>query len=157
MLRPVLLALATLLAVPAIAQTRVTRLEDTMPPAPPPGGVSVAKDGRIVISSSVCPMLGPAPGVPGADYTPGVDAEGKRVAPADLPSATPPLKLDNIPVEIEANLQQRYGIPANANFQANAIIGFVTVQDGRAYLNGKPIAESDEETMRAACKSAGVR
>jgi hypothetical protein len=162
MLRPVLLALATLLVVvPAVAETRVTPppgLEETLPPAPPPGGVSVSKDGRIVISSSVCPLLGPAPGVPGADYTPGVDVQGKPVAPADLPSATPPLKLDNFPIEIDVNLQKRFGIPANPSlFHGKAIIGFVTIEDGRAYFNGQPIGESDAAMMRAACKSAGVR
>lgn len=161
MLRWVWLAPAMLLVLPAAAQTRVTPppgLEETLPPPPPPGGVSVSKDGRIVISSSVCPMLGPAPGVPGADYVPGVDAQGKPVAPADLPSATPPLKLDNFPIEIDVNLQKRFGIPANASlFHGKAIIGFVTVKDGQAYFNGQPISDNETAMFAAACKAAGAR
>jgi hypothetical protein len=158
MRRLVLLALAAFAAFPAMAQTRVTPppgLEDTLPPPPSPGGVSVSKDGRIVMSSTVCPLLGAAPGVPGADYTPGVDAEGKAVPPADLPSSTPPLKLDNFPIEIDVNLQKRFGIPANsALFKGTAIIGFVTIQDGRAYFNGQPISANEEAMMQAACATA---
>ncbi len=150
------LALAALVIAPAMAQTRVTPppgLEEA--PPPPPGGVSVSKDGRIVISSDLCPgLLGAEPGVPPADYTPGVDAEGQKVAPADLPGSAPPLKLDNFPIEIDVNLQKRFHIPADATlFHGKAIIGFVTVEDGRAYFNGQPISENEEEMLAAACRT----
>jgi hypothetical protein len=151
-----LLALA-LAASPALGQTAVTPpkgLEDV--PPPPPGGVSVSQDGRIVISSDLCPGLaGAASTVPGADYTPGVDVNGKPVASADLPSTAPPLKLDNFPIEISVNLQKRFGIPANSTlFHGKAIIGLVTIRDGRAYFNGEPISQSEQEMMEAACKEA---
>lgn len=150
--------LALALAVsPALGQTAVTPpkgLEDV--PPPPPGGVSVSQDGRIVISSDLCPGLaGAASQVPGADYTPGVDVNGKPVAPADLPGTAPPLKLDNFPIEISVNLQKRFGIPANSTlFHGKAIIGLVTIRDGRAYFNGEPISQSEQDMMVAACKEA---
>jgi hypothetical protein len=157
MTRMILLALAAAIT-PAAAQTKVTPpagFEDTLPP-PPPGGVSVSKDGRIVISSDLCPGLsGAEPAVPGADYTPGVDVAGHAVAPADLPGGAPALKLDNFPIEISINLQKRFGIPAQSTlFQGKAIIGLVTLRDGRAYFNGEPISENEQNMMAAACKSA---
>ncbi len=160
MVRPVVLVLLVLALSPAFGQTAVTPpagLEDMAPP--PPGGVSVSRDGRMVISSDLCPGLnGAVPGVPGADYTPGVDVNGKSVAPADLPNGAPPLKLENFPIEISVNLQKRFGIPANSTlFHGKAIIGVVTIRDGRAYFNGQPISESEQETMQAACKQAGAR
>jgi hypothetical protein len=160
MLRLILTALAALFALPAFAQTSVTPppgLEDMAPP--PPGAVSVAKDGRMVMSSTLCPSLaGAEAGVPGADYTPGVDADGNPVAPADLPSATPPLKLDDFPIEISVNLQKRFGIPANSSlFHGKAVVGYVTVQDGRAYFNGQPISQNEQDMLAAACQAAKPR
>ncbi len=121
---------------------------------PPPGGVVVSADGRTVISSTLCAELaGRPPEVPPADYTPGVDARGNAVAPADLPGGAPPLALDNFPVEISVNLQKRFGIPADAKlFRGKAIIGLVTVRDGRAYFNGEPITDNERDMMVAACK-----
>jgi hypothetical protein len=157
MLRLVALALAVFAAFPVVAQTRVTPppgLEDTAPP-PPPGGMSVAKDGRIVMSSSVCPLLGEEPGVPGADYTPGIDVNGKSVAPADLPNSAPRLNLDDFPIEINVDLQKRYGVRTNSGlFYDKSMTGLVTVKDDRAYFNGKPLSDSERDMMRAACKAA---
>src|SRR5690348_4670308 len=134
-MRYALVAAATLaLVAPALADTL---------PVPPPGGVIVSPDGQVVISSTLCGALGaPPPGVPGAAYVPGVDAEGKPVAPADLPSAAPPLDLDNFPIEVKAKLAGSFGVPAGGvPYGAKAIIGYVTVHDGHAYFNGKPLAE----------------
>jgi hypothetical protein len=160
MLRLILTALAALFALPAFAQSSVTPppgLEDMAPP--PPGGVSVSKDGRMVMSSTLCPSLaGAEAGVPGADYTPGVDVDGRPVAPADLPSSTPPLKLDDFPIEISVNLEKRFGIPANSSlFHGKAVVGYVTVEDGRAYFNGQPISQSEQDMLAAACQAAKRR
>lgn len=158
MTRLLFLALAAAAITPAAAQTKLTPpagFEDT-PPPPPPGGVSVSRDGRIVISSDLCPGLSGADStVPGADYTPGVDVEGRAVAPADLPGGPPALKLDNFPIEISVNLQKRFGIPAQSTlFHGKAIIGLVTLRDGRAYFNGEPISENEQNMMAEACKTA---
>ena len=134
---------AALMIAPAFADTL---------PAPPPGGVAVSPDGRVVISSTLCSALGaPPPGVPGPDYVPGMDAEGKPVAPADLPSAGPSLDLDNFPIEVKAKLP---GVSAPTPWSTRAVLGYVTVRDGRAYFNGTPLAEDDRAAMAAACRTA---
>lgn len=123
-------------------------------PMPPPGGVVVSADGRTVISSTLCAELAAAaPDTAGADYMPGVDANGDAVAPADLPGGAPPLALDNFPIEISVNLQKRFGIPADAKvFRGKAIVGLVTIRDGRAFFNGEPITDNERAMMVAACR-----
>ncbi|MGO8919770.1 MAG: hypothetical protein ACLQJR_28050 [Stellaceae bacterium] len=160
MRRTVLAALAALaIAAPAFGQGQVTPpagLEDSV--LPPPGGVSVSGKGGIVISSDLCARLRRAPAVaaaPSAEYRPGVDVNGDAVAPADLPSDASPPKLDNFPIVIGPNLLKRYGISGNsALFPGKAVVGRVTLRDGRAYFNGEPISDNEREMMRAACKEA---
>ncbi len=126
-------------------------------PTPPPGGVFVSADGRIVISAWVCAELsGPVPGVPGPDYVPGVDAEGRAVTPADLPGGAPPVWLYDVPIEIDVGLQKRFGIAADSKlFRGTDIAGLVIVRDNRAYFNGEPIGENERAAMAAACRAHG--
>jgi hypothetical protein len=156
MQRTVLLALAALTAAPAFGQQPVSPpagLEDPVPP--PPGGASVSREGRIVMSSDLCARLRRAEAeAPGAAYRPGVDVNGDDVAPADLPGGSPP-KLENLPIEIGPNLQKRYGLAANSELgRGKRIVGLVTLRDGRAYLNGERIGDNEREMMLAACKEA---
>src|SRR6202035_5248786 len=87
-----------------------------------------AQQGPIVDSSSNCEAIAHVNDAPGIAYTPGIDVDGNAVAPAATrPLPTPPIK-------ITADLQRRFGIPANSRlFQGEAQIGYVTVQDGKAY------------------------
>jgi hypothetical protein len=145
MRRALLGALLALAAAPAAADPL---------PTPPPGGVIVSADGRTVISSTLCAELGgAAAGVPPADYKPGVDVDGHAVAPANLPSGAPPPALENFPIEIDAKLTQRFNVPAQSRlFRGKAIVGLVTVRDGRAYFNGEPIGDNERDLMIAACR-----
>jgi hypothetical protein len=161
--RIVLVALALAAAVPASAQQQVIPPPGVGaaappppppgPPPPPPGGVSVSGDGRIVISSGVCGALGGTPpGVAGADYVPGVDAQGNAVAPADLPRSAP-VATENFPIEIGVDLKKRFGVSSGSQFlRGKGVIGLVTVRDGRAYFNGAPLADNERDMMLAACK-----
>lgn len=123
---------------------------------PPPGGISVSNTGGIAISADVCDKLRRAAAAePGADYRPGVDVNGDAVAPADLPSNAPPMPLDNLPIVIGARLQQRYGLAGNAALlHRGAMIGLLTLRDGRAYFNGEPISGGERDMMLAACAEA---
>ncbi len=153
-----LVALVLAVAVPAFAQRQVTPPPgiDAPPPPPPPGGISVSNTGGIAISADVCDKLRRAAAAePGADYRPGVDVNGDAVAPADLPSNAPPMPLDNLPIVIGARLQQRYGLAGNAALlHRGAMIGLLTLRDGRAYFNGEPISGGERDMMLAACAEA---
>lgn len=121
---------------------------------PPPGGVTVSADGSLVISSQICPMLVQVPGVPGADYRPGVAVNGKPVAPADLPGAASPVTADNFPIEIDKDLAGKFGVPATGGaYDAKAIVGYVSVRGNRAYFNGKPLDADQNAALLAACRA----
>lgn len=124
-------------------------------PIPPPGGVEASPDGRIIISSRICAALRPDAEVPGADYQPGIDVNGKKVAPADLPASTPPLQLDNFPIEIKKELAGSFGVPAMGGaYSAKAILGYVTLHGNEAYFNGRPLALDQRAALIEACRRA---
>ncbi len=113
------------------------------PAKPPPGGMILSADGHAMFSADVCAGL--TPSVAGAGYVPGVDVEGRKVAPADLPGPAP-LPIENLPIIL------RHGAAAAGGHGSGLLIGQVTVRDGHAYFNGAPLAEDDQATMAAACR-----
>jgi hypothetical protein len=124
-------------------------------PAPPPGGVAAAPDGGLVISSQICGSLAgttATPGVPSADYQPGVDVSGNAVAPADLPSAPSTPTVDNFPIEIDQHLASRVHLPPGAS--SKAILGYVTVHGNQAYFNGQPLNADQSAALAEACHQA---
>jgi len=122
-------------------------------PVPPPGGVAAAPDGALVMSSQICASLPAAtPGVPSADYQPGVDANGNGVAPADLPSTPSTPSVDNFPIEIDQRLAHRFNLPPGSN--AKAVLGYVTVRGNQAYFNGQPLNADQTAAFAEACRAA---
>lgn len=96
----------------------------------------------IIVTPNRCVPL--AAHVPAADvaYVAGVDAEGRSVTPADLPSDGPTIPAGDVAVAIEVPLIRAPDTPRNrTEFDATAEIGYVTVgPDGQARLNGRPLA-----------------
>jgi len=122
-------------------------------PSPPPGGVAATPDGGLVMSSQICATLaGATPGVPSADYQPGVDVNGNAVAPADLPSTPSTPSVDNFPIEIDQRLAHRFNLPPGGN--AKAVIGYVTVRGNQAYFNGQPLNTDQTSALAEACRAA---
>jgi len=116
---------------------------------------AAAQQGPIVVSSSNCDAIAHVNDAPGVAYTPGVDVDGNAVAPADLPGSSTALNqaLASAPIKITVDLQKRFGIPANSVlFQGEAQIGYVTVQDGKAYLDGQPLNVAEQDLLATACK-----
>jgi hypothetical protein len=121
--------------------------------APPPGGVAPTPNGGLVISSQVCATLaGATPGVPSADYQPGVDVNGSAIAPADLPSAPSSPSVDNFPIEIDQHLASRFNLPAGGS--AKAILGYVTLRGNQAYFNGQALNADQSAALAEACREA---
>jgi hypothetical protein len=126
---------ALVFAVPCAAQT------------PPAGAVTRTQDGHIEVTGVPCSSL-----MAGADYVPGVAADGGAVAPADLPRDPSPITADDATIRIDSSLAGRFGVPASGGtFGAKAIYGYVTVRDGRAYFNGKPLAPDASAALAEAC------
>ncbi len=95
----------------------------------------------IVIAPNPCTPL--AVHVPAADvaYVAGVDAEGRPVVPADLPSDGLTIRPRDVAVDIEVPLISAPDTERNrTQFDATAEIGTVTIgPDGEARLNGRPL------------------
>jgi hypothetical protein len=123
----------------------------------PPGAVERSEQGSIVISPAVCAAFAADAAVPGAAYQPGIDVNGRKVAPADLP-ASASLALDNFPIEIRKNLAGAFGVPpAGGAFGAKAILGYVTVRGDQAFFNGKPLSADQNAALITACRKVGAR
>lgn len=96
----------------------------------------------------------PAPDVA---YKPGVDAQGRKVAPADLNGGAQITVPDRITFDVAVDLR-RYGIPSTSPlFQPNLPLGKVTVErDGRAFYNGQPLQSPEVEALRELCRQRGA-
>lgn len=91
---------------------------------------------------------------PGASYRPGVDVHGQPVVPADVGGQSVLPLPEAFEIDIEVDLQQRFGIPANQElFDADAQIGRVVVErDGRAYFNGVPLHDEAVAALIDRCQ-----
>ena len=110
--------------------------------------------GPIVVSSSACESIAHVNDAPGVAYAPGVDVEGNAVAPADLAGGDTALNqaVASAPIKITVDLRKRFGIPANARlFQGRSQIGYVTIEDGKVYLDGQPLNTAEQGLLVAAC------
>lgn len=112
--------------------------------------------GTINIGPQPCAEIAQLGETPGVAFTPGVDARGNDVAPADLPDSRNPAQsktLTQLPVKISSALLRKYGFPANENpFQGRAGVGYVTVRDGRAYLDGRELSPPETALLADACR-----
>ena len=122
----------------ALTIVAATAVEKTLP-TPPPGGVAVAKDGTVVVSKAACDQVVEHVPDAGVAYTPGVDVNGKAVAPADLPGSASPMNFDSFPIELDLNLRKKFRIPSQAQlFNFKAEFGTLTIEGnqeiGRAHV-----------------------
>ena len=89
------------------------------------------------------------------EYQPGVDANGRPVAPADLPGHGPlEIGADEVSIELRIPLSEFYEAPASLQpLIGNAEIdpGRVTVRDGVAYLGDHRLTGQDQNAIARAC------
>jgi len=87
-------------------------------------------------------------------YTPGVTADGRRVAPADLPGSGAGLKLpDSFSMPVVIDLQERFGLPANkGRYMGELNAGSVQFRDGKVTYNGQELASGSQNAIAAACR-----
>lgn len=111
----------------------------------------------IIVERTACQWL--KRHAPSADvaYTPGVDVNRRPVAPADLPGSADIRLPERIEVGITALLAERFGVPLDATFAAEAYLGTVTVQGNRVLFNGQPVNPAAEEDLVALCRAVPAR
>ncbi len=105
-----------------------------------------------IISADCARLFAHVPG-PDVAYQPGVDVYGREVAPADL-GGTPRIELpETILIDIEVDLLERFGIPANpALYDPDAEVGWVVYKDGRFTFNGQPLQDEAQAELAARCQ-----
>jgi hypothetical protein len=109
----------------------------------------------VIISRGDCARLTVHQPAPDVAYQPGVDVQGRPVAPADLPGSNPPIAMpDEIAIDITVEIRKRFGIPANsALFEPEARVGTIVVKpDGSATFNGQPLTSPESRALAALCQ-----
>ena len=108
---------------------------------------------RVAITRADCARLVAHVPDPDVAYQPGVDVYGREVAPADLGGA-PRIELpETILIDIEIDLLERFGIPANpALYDPDAEVGEVAYRDGRFTFNGQPLQDEAQAELAARCQ-----
>ncbi len=117
---------------------------------------AVALDAPIVtISKTDCDRLVAHRPAPDVAYQPGVDVNGRSVAPADLNGGIQIAVPETIRIPIEVDLFDRFGIPANSNqYEADAQVGEVVYRNGQAYFNDQPLQDETTAELAALCQKA---
>lgn len=116
-------------------------------------GVRVATDRETCLQAA-------GASVPSATYTPGVDAYGNAVAPAegDGGGVDSQWLAESVTIVLSVDMAKRYGIGNNgASFGAEAPLGQVTLRNGQVYVNGRPLQANDQAAFLDACNRLPMR
>jgi hypothetical protein len=108
----------------------------------------------VTIDTANCQLLMRHVMAPDVSYKPGVDVQGRAVAPADLPSNNTLELPKSIPIDIEIPVRTILG-PNSPYLTGDAKIqvGRVVVEaDGRVLFNGRPIPDTGRDQLIAACR-----
>jgi hypothetical protein len=114
---------------------------------------------RIIKEESEKGEATPAPDVA---YTPGVDTEGRSVAPADLEGGLRIKLPDRLVLPVEMSVRPYLKTPGQAGQNQpsaaekvgldKAFVGAIVVdKKGRVYFNGQPLFNKDQAELRKAC------
>ena len=85
-------------------------------------------------------------------YRPGVTADGRSVAPADLSGGYRVKSPESYSMDINIDLQERFGLPANkGQYMGEIKAGKVEIKDGKAFYNGQELATGAQNAVAEAC------
>lgn len=135
------------------------------PAAPTDLRPSTAAPSQIEIDADACRYA--VEHVPAADtdYKADVDVNGNPVVPADLAPRSQLKFPSTIPIPITSKVGRLLSAsapttstpettPANPGYRADALIGMVSLSDGRLYFNGQPIGDDADAELAALCRNA---
>ncbi len=110
----------------------------------------------IVIDPDGCQYLTLHEPAPDVAYRPGVDVDGRPVAPADLDD-TGRIEVPEVyETYIVVRLNRAINIPAGSNLEkienSEIAIGKVTVEDGTVYFDGVPLPSAEQHAIAEACR-----
>ena len=86
-------------------------------------------------------------------YTPGVTADGRAVAPANLGGGYAVKPPESFSMDINIDLQERFGLPATkGQYMGEIKAGKVEIKNGKAFYNGQELATGAQNEVARACR-----
>jgi len=121
---------------------------------------SAAGEHTIKITRHDCDQLVEYVQGPDVAYQPGVDVDGRPVAPADLDGGWQVRLPEVISIDITRDRLESSGLsPLSPLFQAEAFIGVVDIDlaNGHVRFNGADLSDPETQALAAFCRESGVR
>jgi hypothetical protein len=113
-----------------------------------------AQGSSVKVSKAECRRIVAHAPAPDVAYKPGVDARGRKVAPADAYGANPIALPDEITIDIGFNLAEKYGLGTGGKYKGEGYVGKVTVRGDKVYWNNVPLDGADQSALVEACRKA---
>ncbi len=100
----------------------------------------------IVSVETFCRILPEYQQPAGVEYQPGVDVNGKAVAPADLNGASPIQNFETIEIPVEVDLISRFGLAPKPGVELQPYVALMSIhKNGRVDYNGQDISKQAHE------------
>jgi len=116
-----------------------------------------AAERTIAVARSDCELAVRYVAPAGVDYQPGVDVNGRPVAPADLDDGRRLQLPESIPVIISEDTRKRFHVSHHSPlFDADAVVGIVELRlsDRRLTFNGVELDDHEANALAAMCRDA---
>lgn len=116
-----------------------------------------AAERTIAIARSDCDLAVRYVAPAGVDYQPGVDVNGRPVAPADLDDGRRLQLPESIPVFITDAMRKRFRVRHHSPlFDTDAVVGIVELRlsDRRLTFNGVELSDPEANALAAMCRDA---
>jgi len=117
-----------------------------------------AADHTIRIARHDCDQLVDYVPAPDVAYQPGVDGDGRAVAPADLDGGWHVNLPEYVSIDITREIARHFALPTDSPlFKAEAFIGVVDIdlRSGRVRFNGADLSDPEMQALAALCRGAG--
>ena len=111
----------------------------------------------IAIARSDCQLAVRYVSPAGVDYQPGVDVNGRPVAPADLDNRQRLQLPESIPIIITDDMRERFHVSHHSPlFDADAVVGIVELRlsDRRLTFNGVALSDPEANALAFLCHDA---
>ena len=109
---------------------------------------------RLAVTPDVCDRLVVHRPDDDVAYQPGVDVEGRPVAPADLPGTVRLAMPETITIPVTVDVIERFGLPFDPGaVEADGLIGTLTLRGDRLTFNGQPLYDVEQDYLNWLCQS----
>lgn len=109
----------------------------------------VVQANTLEVDRAACKLLATHQPLPDVAYNPAVDVRGNPVVAADLNPS--PTVGDAFTIPLTLDIGQQFGIPMGVMTGTRATIAKITVDGDKAYLDGQPLTNEQQENLAVLC------